>query len=371
MRVQNTSRLVVSSTAVKAVLMGLALAACTTAEPPLDALNGESPDVNAAGDEGSPSSIAAKGMKAAEAFPGLASLCDLEMVFRDVNIPRSASEPRSAGEREGSEGERRSSGEREKLPAMQVFDNLYFVGNAGVSAWLVGTPQDGFVLFDALTSNEAAEQDIIGGMISLGLDPADVRRFIISHGHGDHYGGHRYLVQTLGLPVEMSARDWELSGRLGTHPRFGPAPVEGLTVEDGEQIILGNTTINLYVTSAHTPGTISPIITVFDNGEPHRAILWGGTGMNFGPDPRQLRDYAASANRLRELSAGQDVDIFLSNHPARDGSDKSMRALINRGEGDPHPFVMGEAALAVFDVLESCAMAQAVRIETGQYVEPE
>jgi metallo-beta-lactamase class B len=248
---------------------------------------------------------------------------------------------------------------------------LYFVGNAGVSAWLVGTPEDGFVLFDALTSNEAAEQDIIGGMASLGLDPKDIKRFIISHGHGDHYGGHRYLVQTLGLPVEMSARDWELSSRLGTHPRFGPAPQEGLTIDDGEQIVLGDTIINLYVTSAHTPGTISPIITVYDGGEPHRAILWGGTGLNFGPDPRQLRDYAASASRLRELSTQQGVDIFLSNHPARDGSDERMRALLDRGEGGRHPFVMGTAALGVFDVLENCATAQAVRIETGQYVEPE
>lgn len=360
-----------SSLTVKVALMALALAACTSAQPPSDSLNGASYNTNAEDDLGSPSVIAAKGLKAAEAFPGLASLCDLEMVFQDVNVPRSASDQRSDRERTEIEGERRSRGERETLPPMQVFDNLYFVGNAGVSAWLVGTPEDGFVLFDALTSNEAAEQDIIGGMKSLGLDPAHIRRFIISHGHGDHYGGHRYLVQTLGLPVEMSAPDWELSSRLGIHPRFGPAPVDGLTVEDGEQIILGNTIINLYVTSAHTPGTISPIVTVFDNGVPHRAILWGGTGMNFGPDPRQLRDYAASANRLRELSAEQDVDIFLSNHPARDGSDERMRALPDRVEGEPHPFVMGDAALGVFDVLESCAIAQAVRIETGQYVEPE
>ncbi|MEZ5952697.1 MAG: MBL fold metallo-hydrolase [Hyphomonas sp.] len=360
-----------SSFTVKAALMALALAACTPAQSPAGSLSGQSYNANVEDDLESPSVIAAKGVKAAEAFPGLASLCDLEMVFQNVNVPRSATEQRSNGERTESEGERRSRGERETLPPMQVFDNLYFVGNAGVSAWLVGTPEDGFVLFDALTSNEAAEQDIIGGMKSLGLDPADIKRFIISHGHGDHYGGHRYLVQALGLPVEMSAPDWELSSRLGIHPRFGPAPEDGLTVEDGEQIILGNTTINLYVTSAHTPGTISPIMTVFDNGEPHRAILWGGTGLNFGPDPRQLRDYAASASRLRELSKEQGVDIFLSNHPARDGSDKSMRDLINRGEGDPHPFVMGEAALAVFDVLESCAKAQAVRIETGQYVEPE
>lgn len=319
----------------------------------------------------SPAETAARGLNAAEAFPGLAGLCDLDMVFRNVNVPRTASGSRSAGEarqRPSSDSQRPREA---SLPPMQVFDNLYFVGNSGVSAWLVGTPEDGFVLFDALTSNEAAEDDIIGGMKALGLDPGDVQRFIISHGHGDHYGGHRYLVETLGLPVEMSAPDWELSSRLGIHPRFGPAPEEGLNIEDGDQIILGDTHINLYVTSAHTPGTISPIITVYDDGEPHHAVLWGGTGMNFGPDPRQLREYAASASRLRDLAAEQGVDIFLSNHPARDGSDDLMRTLQQRTDGDPHPFVMGPAALGVFDVLEFCATAQAERIETGLYVEPE
>jgi metallo-beta-lactamase class B len=317
-----------------------------------------------------PAEIAQRGLAAAEAFPGLASLCDIDMVFRNVNVPRFASESRPAGGSRAQAASSRAREEREPLPPMQVFDNLYFVGNADVSAWLVGTPEEGFILFDALTSNEAAEKNIIGGMETLGLDPADVKRFIVTHGHGDHYGGHRYLVETLGLPVEMSGPDWQLSRRLGTHPRFGPAPEEGLTIEDGDQIVLGDTHVNLYVTSAHTPGTISPIMTVFDDGDPHRVILWGGTGMNFGPDSRQLREYAASAGRLRELSAEQGVDVFLSNHPARDGSNERMNALQARSEGDTHPFVMGSNALGVFDVLEICATAQAHRIETGGYVEP-
>lgn len=362
---------VASSSTMTAMLMALALAACAPAQQLAGEEGSERSQASPQSEAESPTDLAGRGLAAAEAFPGLASLCDLDMVFRNVNVPRTAGEARSPGEAARAATGSRTREEGESLPAMQVFDNLYFVGNASVSAWLVGTPADGFVLFDALNSNEEAERDVIGGMRSLGLDPADIRRFIISHGHGDHFGGHRYLVETLGLPVEMSAPDWALSWRLGTHPRFGPAPEEGLTIADGDQIVLGDTTINLYVTSAHTPGTISPIITVYDQGEPHRAILWGGTGMNFGPDPRQLREYAASASRLRELSMQKGVDIFLSNHPARDGSDVRMRALAERSERDPHPFVMGSEALAVFDVLENCATAQALRIEMGQYVEPE
>lgn len=314
--------------------------------------------------------FASKGLEAAETFPGLTNLCDMDMVFRDVNVPRT-SQARPAGERSSRSNSSRSREERPSLPAMQVFDNLYFVGNAGVSAWLFGTQEDGFILIDALTSNEVAERDIIGGMDQLGLDPADVKHFIVSHGHGDHYGGHRYLSEKLGLPVGMSGPDWVLAGRLGTHPRFGPAPTEGITLVDGQEITLGDSQIKLFVTSAHTPGTISPILTVYDNGIPHKAILWGGTGLNFGPDPRRLREYAASANRLREISEQEGVDVFLSNHPPRDGSDDKMRMLAERKSGEPHPFVMGEKALIVFDVFENCTLAQADRIDSGQYIPPE
>lgn len=314
-----------------------------------------------------PEELAAKGLEAAELFPGLASLCDLDMVFRDVNVPRSANGGEERGDDEPREerGARSRGSERESLEAMQVFDDLYFLGNSGVAAWLVGSEEDGYVLFDALNTNEEAERDIIGGMEALGLDPSKIRRFIVSHGHGDHYGGHRYLSERLGLPVTMSAPDWALARTLGVHPRFGPAPLEGDTVEDGEVIELGDTVIRIYVTSAHTPGTISPIITVHDGSVAHNAVLWGGTGLNFGPDEKRLREYADSAARMRELSRELGVDIFMSNHPARDGSGKNMRRLAERGAGDRHPFVLGPDALKVFDILEFCPRAQAERIATG------
>jgi metallo-beta-lactamase class B len=323
-------------------------------------------------DNPSPEELAARGLAAAEHFPGLASLCDLTMVFQNVNVPRPVVAEAPADAHEHEEPQQRTprgsgrDAEQARLAPMQVFDDLYFVGNAGVSAWLVGTEEDGYVLFDALNSNAEAERDIIGGMRSMGLDPGKIRHFIVSHGHGDHYGGHRYLVETLGLPVSMSAPDWALARTLGVHPRFGPAPTEGEVIEDGQVITLGKTVIRLFVTSAHTPGTISPIITVHDNGVPHNAVLWGGTGMNFGPDEAQLRRYAASAARLRELSRDLGVDIFMSNHSARDGSAASMRQLATRQPAQPHPFVRPDA-VNVFDVLEFCPLAQAERIARGQY----
>ena len=73
----------------------------------------------------------------------------------------------------------------------QVFDNLYFVGTRDHGAWAV-TTSDGIIIIDALY-DFAVEAAVVEGLRKLGLDPEDIIQVIISHGHGDHHGGAKYL----------------------------------------------------------------------------------------------------------------------------------------------------------------------------------
>ena len=319
---------------------------------------------------------AERGLQAAADFPGYASLCDLDMTFRNVNLPRTG----QAQAREATSGNAASGADaassadaaataseraaRPSTPPAQVFDNLFFVGSASVSAWLLGT-EDGYILIDAMNTNEEARSIIEAGIIELGLDPTGIEYLLITHAHGDHYGGYRYIKDTYDPAIVMSEADWQLASTLGEHPRFGFPPDEDVSVTDGDQLQAGTTTLDIIVTPGHTPGTISPAFTVYDQGQPYRAMLWGGTGFNFGPNYEQMNDYAASAQRLGEIARQQNVQVFLSNHSRRDGSLERIRELNERGPGDPHPFVQGEELLAVFDVLEQCALAQAARIQEG------
>ena len=308
---------------------------------------------------------AEKGLQAAEHFPGYASLCDLEMAFRNVNVLKTDPvAPRQNRERTSSQA--RNSDRDRSAPAMRVFDNLYFVGNQAVSSWLLGT-EDGYILIDAMTSDEEATSVIEAGIISLGLDPAAIEYLLITHAHGDHFGGYKYIKETYAPRIVMSETDWELAAQLREHPRFGLPPARDLAVNQGDQLTAGTTTLDIHVTKAHTPGTISPVFTVYDDGKPYRAMLWGGTGFNFGPNLEQMNAYAASAHRMRNVAVEEGVRVFLSNHGRRDGSIEKMKALATREEGGPHPFVQGEELLAVFDVLEHCALAQAGRIAAGDY----
>ena len=307
---------------------------------------------------------AEKGLEAAQHFPGYASLCDLEMVFRDVNVlktdpPRERSA--SGRSRSSSSGESADT----SFPPTQVFDNLYFVGDRGVSSWLLGT-DEGYILIDALTTNEAAKSTIEAGIVELGLDASAIEYLLITHAHGDHFGGHEYIEATYDPRIVMSEKDWQLASQLREHPRFGAPPAKDMSVVDSDQLTAGDTTLDIYVTTAHTPGTISPVFTVYDNGVTHRAMLWGGTGFNFGSNHERMNAYAASAGRMRDVAIKENVTVFLSNHGRRDGSIERMEALETRAAGEQHPFVMGEELLKVFDVLEQCALAQADRIKDSE-----
>ena len=318
---------------------------------------------------------AERGLEAAEVFPGYASLCDLDMTFRNVNVlvtdpPRTRTAPAqpAANAAADSTAQQRTRTVNAPPPA-QVFDNLFFVGSESVSSWLLGT-EEGYILIDAMNSDEEAESIIEAGIVSLGLDPAQIQYLLITHAHGDHYGGYEYISDTYSPGIVMSEIDWDLASRLAEHPRFGLPPardgsVRDISVNDGDQLTAGTTTLDIRVTPGHTPGTISPVFTVYDNSTPYRAVLWGGTGFNFGPNYEQMSSYAASASRMKQLAVEENVRVFFSNHSRRDGSLDRIAELAEREPGDPHPFVQGEELYAVFDVLEQCALAQAARIRDG------
>ena len=95
-------------------------------------------------------------------------------------------------------------------------------------------------------------------------------------------------------------------------------PDRDLTVQDGDTLTLGDTTVLLSVTSGHTPGTLSPVFTVKDQGRNHRAMLWGGTAFNFGRVPDRLTIYADSTLRFTDVLRREQVDVLMSNHVSWD-----------------------------------------------------
>lgn len=279
---------------------------------------------------------------------------DAKALLRLCNPPPARSES-------AEDSERFIAGQIARVPPApgRAFDNLYFVGGAWSSAWAL-TTSEGIVIIDALNNSVEAAALIEGGLRKLGLDPARIRYVIVSHGHGDHYGGAKYLADTYRARVVMSERDWTmLATRLEFASRQWDAPPQrDIAVKPGEAITLGDTTIVFQSTPGHTWGTVSPVFPVRSGGRTHRAILWGGTSFNFGRDLPRVDAYIDSAARMGALAKAEGIDVMLSNHPSFDGTVEKFAAMRAAPAG-ANPFVIGQdAVVRSLGVMEACARAQ-------------
>ena len=247
---------------------------------------------------------------------------------------------------------------------VKVFDNLYFLGQTEYSAWAVNT-SDGIIIIDTIF-DYSVEDEVVGGLKKMGLDPAKIKYVIVSHGHGDHVGGAKFLQDTYKARVLMSAADWDLLDRGNPNTS---RPRRDMVVTDGMKLTLGGTTITMFLTPGHTPGTISTIVPVTDNGRPHVMAEWGGTGFNFTvtPDrPREywFRSYIQSAQHFLAAARAAGADGMIANHLNLDESKDKLPKLAERKPGDPHPYVVGtEAVQRYLTIAEECAKGGLAELE--------
>ncbi|HLG99711.1 MAG TPA: MBL fold metallo-hydrolase [Bryobacteraceae bacterium] len=234
----------------------------------------------------------------------------------------------------------------------KVFDNLYFIGTKAHGSWAV-TTSDGIIVIDTLYSY-AAEPEIVEGLRKAGLDPAQIKYVVVSHGHGDHDAGAKLLQDQFHAHIILSPADWELAER----DTRNPIPHRDLLATDGEKLKLGDTTLTLYITPGHTPGTISTLVPVKDNGRAHLAVEWGGTALSTATPVPMIEAYIKSAQRFRDLAVGAGADVIITNHTQFDQTLAKLDALKNRKPGDPNPYVIGKQAVQRYlTVAEECGKA--------------
>ena len=238
------------------------------------------------------------------------------------------------------------------MPATKAFDQLVYLGINTVSAWVLVT-SDGIILIDTLDNPDEAKTYIEGGLRSLKLDPARIKYILVTHGHGDHYGGAKYLAEKYNAHVLMSAQDWDFAARNAARFAAAPMPPRDMVVTDGQKLTLGNTTVTMYVTPGHTPGPVSTIFTVTDHGRPHVVSFFGGTGVQtIDKDPKKggFAVMRNSLERFAKLSVDAGADVILANHPFNDGSYAKAKLVKERKAPGPNPWVVGKETVLRFYV---------------------
>ncbi len=242
----------------------------------------------------------------------------------------------------------------------KVFDNLYFVGSKIHNAWALTTPE-GIIIIDTIFTYNS-EEEIIGGLKKLGLDPGTIKYVIISHAHGDHVGGAKLLQDRYKARIVMGAPDWELIERsVNAFPEGKPK--RDIVADDGQKITLGGSTVTLVTTPGHTPGTLSMLFTVKDNGKPVNVAYSGGTAFNFPSTVPNFDIYIRSQEKMAAAAAAANATILMSNHTEFDSAVPKIKMLALRKPGEPHTFEIGKDAVArYFTVTGECAQAARLKL---------
>ena len=245
----------------------------------------------------------------------------------------------------------------------KVFDNFYWLGTRQHSSWALRTTQ-GIIIIDTNFA-WATQPEIIDGLTKLGLEPRDIKYVIISHAHGDHDQGAAELQSRYGAKVVMGAPDWDATlQRPAT--AAGGVPKRDVSVgPTGTKITLGDTTITIVPTPGHTPGTLSYVFPVKDQGKTVMVAYSGGTLTGaFGANAARWDEYVASQKKIAQVAAEAGAVVMLSNHSEYDGAYTKARLVpLKREPGEAHPFIVGEEGVQrYFTVMAECALASKLRV---------
>ena len=269
--------------------------------------------------------------------------------------------------------ERAPSGRAPVIPARdiwyaepaKVFDNLYFVGSKIHNAWAL-TSNEGIIILDTIFTYNS-EEEIIGGLKKLGLDPAKIKYVIISHAHGDHVGGAKLLQDRYGAKVVMGAPDWDsIEKSKNGYPEGKPK--KDIVADDGQKITVGDASVTIVTTPGHTPGTLSMIFQVKDNGKPLTVAYSGGTAFNFPSTVPNFDIYIRSQQKMAAAAAAANATVLMSNHTEFDGAMYKIKLLQLRKPGEPHPFEVGKDAIArYFTTTGECAEAAKLKLQSAAH----
>lgn len=241
----------------------------------------------------------------------------------------------------------------------KVADNLYFIGTKIHSSWaIVGS--DGIIVLEALF-DYAAPDEILGGMKKLGLDTNKVKYIVISHAHADHDGGAKILQDAMPQAHLLYGKeDWDSVDKAANHA--GGKPKHDTVATDGMKISVGDTSLQIVTMPGHTPGTLSFLFEVKDNGKPLRIAYVGGTAIPFNGDAAYYDGYLTSSRKVARAAADFGATALLSNHTEFDNAYFKAHTAANRKPGEANPFDVGKAAVErYFTVVQDCTTATMMR----------
>ena len=230
------------------------------------------------------------------------------------------------------------------LEPVKYTDDIYHIGGASGPCWAIKST-DGLILLDTAMPQQLYQ--IVINLNKIGYDIKDVKHIIHSHGHIDHIGGTRPIVEMSGAKTYISRLDaptvkgendlqWTTQFGMPFEVPFTP----DVLLDDGDKITIGDKTFEFVSCPGHTFGTMSIFFNCTDKGKTYRAGMFGGGGLNtmikaymdrYGIDYSIRKAFIDGIDKIMD----EKVQVHLGNHLG-DNKHKEKLALVG---GDKNPFI--------------------------------
>ncbi len=238
-------------------------------------------------------------------------------------------------------------GKKGYVEPFRVFDNIFYVGDKWVSAFLIKTEM-GLILIDTLEFPYS--KWIPSNIRKLGFDVKDIKFILITHGHSDHVGGAGFLQGLSEAKVVISSMDERLMLEQSRKNEFPLAEVSFYS-EYSHVVELGGREIKAHKTPGHTAGCTSLEFTVYDRSKPLRAFVVCGNSVN-AKRLDFIQDYNHSVKYIGDISREKPfVSVNLSSHPHL--GQLLERYELQKEQGNVNPFVDPQGFAKFVDLLES------------------
>ena len=236
--------------------------------------------------------------------------------------------------------------QRAQFPPHRIVGNLYYVGSESLASFLIATPE-GHILIN--TNWEDSVEILRASVEDLGFNFEDIEIILGSHAHGDHMQGDALVKELTGASVMAMADD--IPGLLRIQPGGKPHPVDRV-LEDGDEVMLGGSTLVARLTPGHTPGCTTWTMAVEEGDETYNVVIVGSMGSNPGfqfvnntSNPTIVDQYKKGFSVLSSLS----IDIPLASHPAM----YNMADKYKRLGQSPNPYIDPEGYRAEIEAVET------------------
>src|SRR5262249_252298 len=127
-------------------------------------------------------------------------------------------------------------------------------------------------------------------------------------------------------------------------------------------ISVGDASVQIVTMPGHTPGTLSFLFEVKDNGKPLRVAYVGGTAIPFNGTAAYYDGYLASSSKMAKAAAHFGATALMSTHTELAKGFFGGHAAAARKPGVANPYDVGKDAVGrYFVVVQNCTTAARIR----------